>query len=518
MATYTTKYNLKKPDGTDVVDINDINGNMDIIETELDKRISHSLATTANDFLVASGVGAFVKKTLAEVKTILGLGSAAYTASTAYATAAQGTKADNAATQSSLNSHLADYVRQPGYGVTAGSANTYTLTLSPALSAYSAGVGITVKINAANTGASTINVNGLGEKSILDSKGNALTAGKLRLNGIYTLRYDGTNFILQGEGGSGNATASDLLSGKTASTDAGDIMGNMPDFSAPYTNKIPTSLDVISQAGSIFAYTPKGYYGDLTNLRLHDDNFIAQNIPQGISMFGLAGNRKESYPEGAYGWSSGYSAFSGAPFQLSYAARFNKDNKSYGVYCDNTVAYNLRVHLVEYNTSGTVVSDTVIYTYGPFANALQITSVSFFNDCMIVSFNDQNVGGGPLRHLKLSYNGTLLDSAVTPAFITFLGINRNFYTIGIISGLTYLYNRAGTQLYNVPGGSPFIAHPLTDDLFLIYERYYGGAKVVKISTLTTREYAHSYTGWSSEYYYQMIIRSLLNNLSIIGGN
>ncbi|MHB8123478.1 MAG: hypothetical protein ACYDG4_15145 [Desulfuromonadaceae bacterium] len=46
--------------------------------------IKHSLATAINDFLVASGSGAYVKKTLAEVKTILGLGSAAYTASTAY--------------------------------------------------------------------------------------------------------------------------------------------------------------------------------------------------------------------------------------------------------------------------------------------------------------------------------------------------------------------------------------------------------------------------------------------------
>lgn len=52
--------------------------------------IKHSLATAANDFLVASGVGVFVKKTLAEVKTALGLGSAAYTASSDYAVAAKG--------------------------------------------------------------------------------------------------------------------------------------------------------------------------------------------------------------------------------------------------------------------------------------------------------------------------------------------------------------------------------------------------------------------------------------------
>jgi hypothetical protein len=40
--------------------------------------VSHSLATAADDFLVASGVGVFVKKTLAQVKAILGLGDSAY--------------------------------------------------------------------------------------------------------------------------------------------------------------------------------------------------------------------------------------------------------------------------------------------------------------------------------------------------------------------------------------------------------------------------------------------------------
>lgn len=39
-------------------------------------KISHALATAANDFLVASGAGAFVKKTLAETRTILGLDGA----------------------------------------------------------------------------------------------------------------------------------------------------------------------------------------------------------------------------------------------------------------------------------------------------------------------------------------------------------------------------------------------------------------------------------------------------------
>jgi len=54
--------------------------------------VKHSLATAVSDFLVGAGTSTFtfVKKTLAEVKTILGLGSAAYTASTDYAVSGKG--------------------------------------------------------------------------------------------------------------------------------------------------------------------------------------------------------------------------------------------------------------------------------------------------------------------------------------------------------------------------------------------------------------------------------------------
>ncbi len=161
---------------------------------ELNDKISHSLATAAGDFLVASKAGQFVKKTLAEIKALLGLGTAAYK---------NFDSAGGVAAYDTVQTHLSDYVRQPGYGVTSGSANTYTLTLSPAPAAYVDGMGIVVKINAANTGASTINVNGLGAKAIVDGKGNALAAAKLRLNGTYSLKYNSTsgNFILQGEGG-----------------------------------------------------------------------------------------------------------------------------------------------------------------------------------------------------------------------------------------------------------------------------------------------------------------------------
>jgi hypothetical protein len=54
--------------------------------------VKHSLATAVGDFLVGAGTSTFtfVKKTLAEVKIILGLGSAAYTSSGDYAVAGKG--------------------------------------------------------------------------------------------------------------------------------------------------------------------------------------------------------------------------------------------------------------------------------------------------------------------------------------------------------------------------------------------------------------------------------------------
>lgn len=96
--------------------------------------------------------------------------------------------------------HSADYVKHPAYAVASGSANAYTVTLNPAPTSYVEGMAIVLKINVDNTGASTLNVNGLGAVGLKRSDGSNFTAGMLKANSIYTFRYNGTNFILQGEG------------------------------------------------------------------------------------------------------------------------------------------------------------------------------------------------------------------------------------------------------------------------------------------------------------------------------
>jgi len=94
MSTQTTNYALTKPATSDYYDIAIPNANMEIIDEELKAnadaaagKIPKSLATAVSQFLVSTGAGAWAIKTAAEIKTLLGLGSAAYTASTAYAAA-----------------------------------------------------------------------------------------------------------------------------------------------------------------------------------------------------------------------------------------------------------------------------------------------------------------------------------------------------------------------------------------------------------------------------------------------
>lgn len=82
------------------------------------------------------------------------------------------------------------------YVATTNIGNAYSATLSPAPAGYTAGMRVIVKINVSPTGAATINFNVLGAKGIKNPNG---TDAFLEAS-VYTLVYDGTNFILQGGG------------------------------------------------------------------------------------------------------------------------------------------------------------------------------------------------------------------------------------------------------------------------------------------------------------------------------
>lgn len=80
------------------------------------------------------------------------------------------------------------------YAADSGAANAYVVTLTHAPASYTAGLHVAMKATNANTGASTVNVNGLGVKTIKRPDGTDLSSGDIPAGAMVELRYDGTNF------------------------------------------------------------------------------------------------------------------------------------------------------------------------------------------------------------------------------------------------------------------------------------------------------------------------------------
>lgn len=102
-------------------------------------------------------------------------------------------------------------VRLNAWGGTAGgSANAITVTDAPVLTAYSAGQQVSFIAANNNSGATTINCDGLGTKNIykISSSGPvALAGGEIVANNIVTLVYDGTEFQMGNSAASGSSAS-----------------------------------------------------------------------------------------------------------------------------------------------------------------------------------------------------------------------------------------------------------------------------------------------------------------------
>jgi hypothetical protein len=83
-------------------------------------------------------------------------------------------------------------------GTSAGTANAQTISATPALTAYTAGQLLSFVAGAAltNTGPTTINVNGLGVRTLVIQGLAAIYPGAIQAGGLYYLAINGTNAVL----------------------------------------------------------------------------------------------------------------------------------------------------------------------------------------------------------------------------------------------------------------------------------------------------------------------------------
>ncbi len=304
---YTENYGFTKPADNETADIGEINDNMDGVDAQLkeneDAIMAHAGAAAphsghetpvgATNKAAAAAAAALVtaeeytdthaavtdphSATAAATANRLMLRDAAGRAQVAAPSAdADIARKDTVdAVQVNLTAHLADYTLQIPYGgTTTNSGNNYSLA-TPAISALTAGMAVSFKINADSSGAATLNWNGKGAKSI--KKPNGVAVSNLKNGGIYTVRYDGTNFIAQGSDAAGDATAADILAGKTASVDAGDITGTMIDRGTVNVTPGTTNQTILGgkHSGSGVVYG--------------DADLVSANIKEDVTIFGVTG-------------------------------------------------------------------------------------------------------------------------------------------------------------------------------------------------------------------------------------
>lgn len=133
---------------------------------------------------------------------------------------------------------------QDGTWITAqdtGSANAIVIKVLPPPTAYRFGQAYRVRVAATNTGATTINVNGLGSKAVVTANGQALSAGNLLTGQMVFLAYDGTNF--QVVDGLQSASSSPRAYAVIAHTEALNTHGGSPpSTNAWFTRKMNTVL------------------------------------------------------------------------------------------------------------------------------------------------------------------------------------------------------------------------------------------------------------------------------------
>lgn len=137
-----------------------------------------------------------------------------------------------------------------------GTSTAYVLTPTNALSAYTAGLQINVKFHVACGVTPTINVSGLGAKTIKRLDGGSLVANDIAINSINKCIYDGTDFRIVGVSPAATySTLTTLTDGATVTIDHSlstkfglAIGGNRTLAFSNLTEGKPLLLDILQDA------------------------------------------------------------------------------------------------------------------------------------------------------------------------------------------------------------------------------------------------------------------------------
>lgn len=153
-------------------------------------------------------------------------------------------------------------------GVDTGIANAYVLNFTSQFVSYTDGIIIYWIPSHTNSGASTININGLGVAAITNQDGSALRIGQIIANNVVGILYKGTGFILLNVNAVGLTPTINVQNTNytLALTDAYNIV--LHNDSTPYNYIIPddatvnfavgTNIEIINQSNASLAIQSGG--------------------------------------------------------------------------------------------------------------------------------------------------------------------------------------------------------------------------------------------------------------------
>lgn len=148
------------------------------------------------------------------------------------------------------------------YAASSAGNDTYAITVSPAPDSYATGDVWRFKADVANTGAATLNVNGLGAKTIKKNVTEDLVTNDIKANEIVEVIYDGTNFQL--------VTHSRLL-GNYISSGSGDN-------STPVAVPAGTKMVIVTAGGAVSAGSGNSVRGQCI---LMEQGMVSQQLAFG---------------------------------------------------------------------------------------------------------------------------------------------------------------------------------------------------------------------------------------------
>lgn len=166
------------------------------------------------------------------------------------------TKARGEEVKSELDALVAGFDKLPteaqlktgviNYAVDTGAANAYVVTL-PYVPVLADGIEVAFKATNASTGASTLNVNSTGVKSILMADGTAMIADGITAGSMVVARYNGTAYLMTSQSPklAANTAADAASTAADVITTNADVVLTNADAAATAADLVQTNLDQI---------------------------------------------------------------------------------------------------------------------------------------------------------------------------------------------------------------------------------------------------------------------------------